>query len=429
MLGGGTWTSQNKVLPGIYINFVSLTRNGLSIADRGYVALPLATNWGADITTIKIEDFEKDALKLTGYLYSDDNNKPLREIFRHAHTIYLGRLNGGGVKASCTYGEAKFAGTRGNDLKIVITANVDDNTKYDVVSYLGTEKIDSQVVAEASNLVDNDYIVYDKEATLAETAGTSFTGGTNETVTTSSHQAFLDKIESYSFNALICDSSDSDIKTLYVNFTKRLRDSIGIKFVTVLFSKAADYEGCKNVTTKATEGNEKLVYWFGGMEAGCAINKSCANKVYDGEYTPVIDLTQEQLIQSINNGEMVLHKVGPEIRVLEDKNSLTTTTDSKGDDFKDAQTIRIIDQIGNDMANIFNTRYNSEVPNDKDGRVSLQSDIVKLYKEYQKNRAIEDFDSEDIKVEQGEKKDSVTIDAPVTIINCMKKAYMRVVIA
>ena len=427
MLGGGTWTSQDKVLPGIYINFVSLIRNGLSIADRGYVALPLSTNWGADITTIKVEDFEKDALKLTGYLYSDDNNKPLREVLKHAHTVYLGRLNGGGVKANCDYGEARFAGTRGNDLKIVITANVDDNTKYDVVSYLGVEKIDSQTVATSAELVDNDFIIYNKTAALAETAGTSFTGGTNETITSSSHQAFLDKIESYSFNILICDSSDS--KTLYVNFTKRLRDNIGIKFSTVLFDKAADYEGCINIKTKATESDEKLVYWFGGMEAGCAINKSCANKVYDGEYTPIIDLTQEQLIQSIKDGQMVLHKVGTEIRILEDKNSLITTTDTKGDDFKDNQTIRIIDQIGNDMASLFNTKYNSEVPNDKDGRVSLQSDIVKLYKEYQKNRAIEDFDSEDIKVEQGEKKDSVVIDAPATIINCMKKAYMRVVIA
>lgn len=429
MLGGGTWITQNKVLPGIYINFVSLARNVYPIAERGYVALPLATNWGDAVTTLKIETFEKDALKLTGYLYTDEQNKPLREIFKHAHTIYLGRLNGDGVKASCTYGEAKFAGTRGNDLKIVITANVDDNTKYDVVAYLGVEKIDSQIVATSAELVDNDFIVYDKTATLAETAGTSFENGTNGTVTTNSHQTFLNTIESYTFNTLICDSSDSDIKTLYVNFTKRLRDSIGIKFNTVIYDKAADYEGCVNVRAKATEGNEKLVYWFGGMEAGCAINKSCANKAYDGEYTPIIDLTQEQLIQSIKEGQMVLHKVGSEISILEDINSLVTTTDSKGDDFKDNQTIRIIDGIGNDMANLFNTRYNANVPNDIDGRVSLQCDIVKLYKEYQKNRAIEAFDSEDIKVSAGEKKDSVVIDAPVTIINCMKKAYMRVVVA
>lgn len=429
MMGGGTWVTQNKVLPGIYINFISLTRNAFTIADRGYVALPLTTKWGADITTIKVEDFEKDALKLTGYLYTDEQNKPLRDVFKHAHTIYLGRLNNDGAKASCTYGEALYGGERGNDLKIAITANVDDANKFDVVSYLGVEKIDTQTVATAAELVDNSFIKFDKTATLAETAGVPFTGGTDGTVTVSSHQEFLNKIESYSFNILICDSTEDEIKTLYANFTKRLRDNMGIKFQTIFYSKAADNKGCINATTKATEGDNKLVYWFGGLEAGCAINKSCANVVYDGEYTPIVDLTQEQLIQSIKNGEMVLHKVGNEIRTLEDKNSLITLTETENEDFQDNQTIRIIDQIGNDMASLFNNRYNSKVPNDTDGRISLQSDIAKLYREYQNNRAIESFDSDDIKIEQGERKDSVVIDAPVTIINCMKKAYMRVVVA
>ena len=52
MLGGGTWITQNKVLPGIYINFVSLARNVYPIAERGYVALPLAINWGDAVTTL-----------------------------------------------------------------------------------------------------------------------------------------------------------------------------------------------------------------------------------------------------------------------------------------------------------------------------------------------------------------------------------------
>lgn len=429
MMGGGTWVTENKVLPGIYINFISLTRSAFVMADRGYVALPLTRKWGKDVTIIKIEDFEKNSLKLTGYQYTDEENKPLRDIFKHSHTIYLGRLNNDGVKASCAYGEALYPGERGNDIKIVITANVDDPTKYDVTAYLGTEKIDSQTVATAAELVDNDFIKYNKKATLAETAGTPFENGTDGTVTANSHQEFLNKMETYAYNILICDSTDSTIKTLYVNYTKRMRYNIGVKFQTVLYSNSSDNIGCINVTTKATEGDNKLVYWFGGLEAGCAINKSCANVVYDGEYTPIIDLTQEQLVQSIKNGEMVLHKVGSEIRTLEDKNSLITLTDTENEDFQDNQTIRIIDQIGNDMASLFNTRYNSKVPNDVDGRLAFMKDISKLYKGYQNLRAIQNFDPDEIVIEAGERKDSVVIDAPAHIVNCMKKAYMRVVIA
>ena len=39
--GGGTWLVQNKVLPGTYINFQSLSRAELIFSDRGYAAIGL----------------------------------------------------------------------------------------------------------------------------------------------------------------------------------------------------------------------------------------------------------------------------------------------------------------------------------------------------------------------------------------------------
>ena len=43
-LGGGVWVTQNKILPGSYINFVSVKRANASLGERGYVALPLELN-------------------------------------------------------------------------------------------------------------------------------------------------------------------------------------------------------------------------------------------------------------------------------------------------------------------------------------------------------------------------------------------------
>ena len=37
--GGGTFTSQNKVLPGAYINFVSAARASASLSERGTAAM------------------------------------------------------------------------------------------------------------------------------------------------------------------------------------------------------------------------------------------------------------------------------------------------------------------------------------------------------------------------------------------------------
>ena len=46
--GGGTWLVQNKVLPGTYINFQSLSRAELIFSDRGYAAIGLELDWGVD---------------------------------------------------------------------------------------------------------------------------------------------------------------------------------------------------------------------------------------------------------------------------------------------------------------------------------------------------------------------------------------------
>ena len=43
-LGGGTWLTQNKKLPGTYINFTSKVRASVNFADRGYAAMPILYN-------------------------------------------------------------------------------------------------------------------------------------------------------------------------------------------------------------------------------------------------------------------------------------------------------------------------------------------------------------------------------------------------
>lgn len=426
MLGGGTFTSQNKKLPGAYINFVSAATASASLSDRGVVAIGLSLDWGKDSSVFEVtkEDFQKNSLSIFGYAYTADEVKPIRELFKNATKLYIYRLNSG-VKASCTYAEATNSGTRGNDLKIVITANADDDSTFDVSTYLGTVLVDSQTgVANAAALTDNDYVTWEDDSTLAVTSGTSLTSGTNATVTGTQHQAFLSAIEAYSFNVLASDTEDDTTKALYVAFTKRLRDDTGVKFQTVLYGKAADYEGIINVKNSAN-----LVYWVAGAEAGCAISASCTNKTYDGEYTISTSYTQSQLESAIDSGELAFHKVGDDYRILTDINSLTTTTDDKGDDFKSNQTIRVLDQIGNDIASLFNDKYLGKIPNDEAGRVSLWSDIVTYCQELLRLRAIEDFDSSDIAVSKGDDKKSVVVDSVVTPVNCMEKLYMTVIVA
>lgn len=435
-LGGGTFLTQNKVLPGSYINFISVNKASANLSERGYAAMGLELDWGVEgeIFEVTNGDFQKDSLKIFGYDYTAENMKGLRDLFLNLQTLYAYRFNSGGTKAANTYATAKYSGTRGNSLKVVIENNVDEEEKFDVSLYIDDiTLLDKQTVAASSELVDNDYVVWKKEAVLAETAGEALSSGTNGTVNGAAHQAFLDKAEAYSFNVLGCTSTEDEIKTLYVSYTKRMRDEVGAKFQLVLHNKEADYEGVINVNNEVSGESvfpiSSLVYWVTGAEASCAVNASLLNKKYDGEFVVKADYTQSQLEKAIEGGKFTFHNVGTDVRVLSDINSLTTTSDTKGDIFKENQTIRVCDQIANDIATLFNTKYIGIIPNDASGRISLWNDIVKHHQQLQEIRAIENFSAEDVTVEQGDSKKAVVVVDKVTVVNAMAQLYMTVEIS
>ena len=172
------YTVQNKVLPGAYINFVSAARASATLGDRGTAAFPLSLDWGPEneVVTIENSEFQKGSLALTGYAYTADELRPLREIFANAKTLHLFRLNSGGAKAACKYAEAKYPGKIGNELKIVIQQNegftASTNEAYDVSTYIGTTLVDTQKAVKAvSDLSDNDYLHWKGSEALTENAG------------------------------------------------------------------------------------------------------------------------------------------------------------------------------------------------------------------------------------------------------------------
>lgn len=432
-LGGGTFvTVGEKKLPGSYINFISVSRANLAMSERGYVAMPLLLDWGAEgaVTKITAEEFQNNSLKIFGYGYAEDALKPIREIFKHARTLYFYRL-GNGVKATSSLATAKYAGTRGNKLKVVVTANVvgATTTGYTVKTLLDDILVDTQEVSGATattdDLIANDFLDWAEEVSLSS-GTTSFTGGTNATVTSSNYSDFLNAIEPYAFNVIGYPGTETTIKALFATFTQRMRDNLGIKFQCVLHQyTTANYEGVISVeNSPVNTSSADLVYWVAGAEAGCEINKSNTNTEYDGEYEPNVSYTQAQLEDALDAGKFIFHKVGEGVRVLEDINTLTTFTDEKNDDFKYNQTIRVIDQIGNDIAVIFNTRFLGKIPNDDSGRASLWNELVKYHQNLQDIRAIENFSSDQITVKQGNTKKSVVVDDVITPTNCMTQLYM-----
>lgn len=431
-LGGGEFTSFNKKLPGAYHNFVSVAKANVTLGERGYVAMPLAMDWGVDgeVFTVTSSDFYKKSRSIFGYEYSDDKLKGLRDLFMHAHTVYFYKLGTSAVKAANDFGEAKYCGVRGNALSIVIKS-VND-TQYEVSTLLDDVIVETQVVDGASELIDNDFVVFDKEALLAETAKTPMTGGSNGTINDSAWQEALTAFEAYNFNIIGVVSTEDEVKNLVVQWTKTMREDIGAKFQVVVYSYAGDHEGVINfATSPCGEGEDEadLVYWVSGKEASCGVNESCTNAIYDGEYTVKPKLSQAELANAIDDGKLVMHRVGDDIRILKDINSLVTTTVTKGNEFKKNQTIRVIDEIAMGDATVFNTQFLGKVPNDSAGRISLWNALVKRRQALQDMRAIEGYLPEHTVVNAGDTKESVVVDDEITVVNAMEQVYTTTTVA
>lgn len=430
-LGGGTFTVRNKVLPGAYINFVSAAQASSVLSERGIVAVAMELDWGPDgeIFGLTTADFAKNSLQILGHDMTDAEMKPLRELFRSARQVYLYKLNAGGVKASNSLAAAKYTGSLGNSLKTAVQANeasTEEAPVYDVITYLGERKVDIQTVKTVDELAANDYLTFKPGSTLTISAATPLTGGTNGTVENGAHQAFLDRLESYSVHVVAYAGIDSTLKALYAAYTRRMRDEVGVKLQCVMHRySAADYEGVISIENNTAAD---LVYWVAGAAAGCAVNRSLTNRTYDGEYAVDTGYTQTELTEALGAGKMILHRVGNEVRVLKDINTLTTYTADKGRDFASNQTIRVLDQIANDIATMFNDRFLGKIPNDADGRISLWNEIVKHHQQLQTLRAIENFSADQVTVAAGDTKTSIVVSDQVSIIGAMEQLYMTVVV-
>ncbi len=428
MATGGTFLTYNKILPGAYINFISKARALGSIADRGVMAMALKNNWGVEnkIVTITNEDFQKNSLKILGYEYTSENLKPFREAFKNAKEIKYYRI-GNGEKAKATIGNlnvvSKYSGDRGNNIKIKIASNIDDN-KYTIYTYIDDAIIDEVIVNNIEELSENDFVTFSGTGTFEETAGTNLSGGTNGVVNNSEYSKFLSLIEAENFNVLIYDGEDGQTKGLFESFTKRLRDDEGVKITTVLYNyKKADFEGIISV-----KNDKNLVYWVGGALAGAEINQSLTNKVYDGEYEFNAKYSSNELKEAINSGEFVFYYDVNNIRVLKDINTFVSFSSDKNSDFSNNQIIRVLDSTANDIARIFNDYYLGKIQNDDLGRDIFKSELINYFNQLQAIRAIDNFSAEDIAIKKGNEKGDVIVDLMIEPVASMDKLYMKCII-
>ncbi|WP_270167585.1 phage tail sheath family protein [Paenibacillus sp. SYP-B4298] len=437
-MAGGTWTSQNKVRPGVYINMNSAPQTLGTAGDRGITAIALQLPWGAAQQIVSITAGQ-DVRDVLGYDLTAPQLLLVREALKRAQTLLLYRLNTG-TKATATHSgltiTAQHGGSRGNSLSIVIQASIDQPGKYEVYTLLDGVEVDKQIVGVVADLQPNAWVTFAGTADLEATAGVPLTGGADGTITNADHTAFLAALELHVFNTVALVSTDNALKAVYAAFVRRLREDEGAKVQAVLENyPTADYEGVislKNgviLSDGTTLTAAQATAWVAGATAGAASNASLTYQAYDDAVDVATRYTNSQIEAALRAGEFVFTPNNNRAVVEQDINSLTSFTPDKARAFSKNRVIRVLDSIANDIKRIFETFYLGKLDNNPDGRSLLSNEIVNYLQNLQAIAAIQNFDPQmDVSVTQGTTSDSVYVEVSVQPVDAVEKVYMKVTV-
>lgn len=310
-------------------------------------------------------------------------------------------------------------------------------TKYTVHTFLNGIEVDVQNVNSAKDLKANAFVEFDNEAELQATAGVRLMGGTSSPDSEELHEQARNAFESYAFNILLCASDNEEIQDKYIEYTKEMRDEYGVKHQLVIpyieREVPVNHEGIIQVgNTVSDEGVVPYahVYWLAGAEAGCRVQDSVMAKAYDGSLNIQADVTRAQMEEAIEKGIILFHRDGNEIVVLKDLNSLIhieeKDVEKKNEDFKQNQTVRVLDMVALESAKVFNKNFLGKVPNDDIGRAELRNQLIKIRTELATRRAIQPYDEGNLTIMQGKTiSDVIGYDA-LQPINAMEKLFLTI---
>ncbi|CUB18281.1 Phage tail sheath protein [Bacillus safensis] len=445
-MNGGTFTpGTEKKRPGIYFNFKTTAQQRITLGDRGTVALPITMSWGEPKTFISISGIE-DLNKKVGLNIDDKSLLLFREAKKKAQTVLLYRLNEG-EPAKAQISEnfnvlANYGGQKGNEVTIQVTENVLDSSKRDVVTYVGTDIVDKQVVTDVKELKQNKYVSFSGEGEVTITAGVTLSGGKNGVPSVADYTAFLEAAETEYFDVIALPNSTSEqLKATFVAFIKRLRDDQGRKVQGVVANYAADHEGIINVTSGVVleDGTEitpaKATAWVAGASAGANFNQSLTFVEYEGAVDTLERLDNDQVEYRLSQGEFLFTFDARDrtVSVEKDINSLTSYTTEKNKTFGKNKIIRVLDAINNDLTrelkDLIKLRKanGNDIPASDDGLQLVKTLITQYLTQLQDGSGITGFDSEtDITITLNEDRDGFLIDLAVQPVDAAEKFYFNV---
>lgn len=445
-MAGGTWTTQNKKRPGIYIRFRSAGEPTANIGDRGTVAICEPLSWGP-VGQVQAVEAGADPTPYTGYAAGNTNNRFLTEIFKGTdrtaapkQVLLYRPAATGSATASAQLGEgaltvtALYPGIRGND--ITVTIEVDDEESpsvYLVSTLVGGTVVDAQTVSATAGLTANAWVTFSGEGPLTASSGLPLVGGLDGTTSAEAWSEFMTAIEPYQFDIIIYDGTDADVQQAMAAFVKRLADDNGkYSQLVVANMQNPNSQFVINVVSGVTltDGTaltpQQTTWWVGGAQAGALYNQSLTYAAYPGAAAVSPLLTDSQIGQGIEDGKLILSADDGDVLIEQDINSLTAFTEETGEVYHYNRTMRLCNTFANDIYRIFRRGFIGVANNNERGRMNFKSRIVGYLLDMQAAEAIQTFTPDDVEVVPGADAVSVLVNVAFQVVGSIEKVYMTV---
>lgn len=427
----GSFTAQNKVLPGVYVNFQTAQPLSIQMGQRGVVMLPLPLTWGDKGQLTRVTR-EMDTTVALGCDYT--NLVPVREAMKNATTVLVYKVNGGAqAQAEAEDGvtvKAAKPGTAGNRLALRLTDN--GQGAFAAETYLDGSLMDVQTISTYEQFEPNGLLYLEGSGT-AKSLSVTLAGGTDEQPQTADYEAFVKEAGRQFFNTMAYVGEEEEVKSLLATFVKQMRSQEGKRIQAVMQEKLADTEGiislCQGVQLE--DGTQLSVgetcAYVAGMTAGAAINESCTNHTVQGAVDVLPHLTKTEMEEQIKQGQMVFRvDASSRVSVVYDINTCISASTEGGQDMRKNRVVRVLDSIHDDIVSIFEGSYLGKVHNNADGRSLLKGSLVEYFQQLAERSAIQNFNAEDVTVEAGTESDSVVITVAISPVDSCEKFYITV---
>ncbi|WP_322201141.1 phage tail sheath C-terminal domain-containing protein [Acutalibacter intestini] len=443
-MAGGTWETQNKPLPGVYLRFRTKAGLGLSVGQRGAVTICKAMSWGPVGVMEEVEP-STDPTPFCGYGAGRPEARFIREIFKGSSRtpaprkllLYRPPAAGSAPASAKLAGltvTARYPGERGNDITIAIAESPDQEGLCTVTTLVDGELQDRQQGRTPEDLKENGWVRFTGTGALASTTGTQLTGGLNGEIAASAYAGYLTQVEKSGASVMIYDGEDPVVKSAMRAFVVRMAQEAG-RYCQLVASgmEQPDSQFVINVASGVVlEDGTRLTpaetcWWVGGAQAGASFHQALTYASYPGALAAETPETVK--LDQGARGRFILFNEDGAVKVLQDVNSLVSFTPNNGRAFCKNRTMRLCAAIASDVYAQFSQHYLGVVDNDAQGRKLFQGAVVSYMLSLERQHGVKDFQPEDAQVLAGEESDAIVVLLGFTPVDSVEKIYVAVEVA